>query len=224
MAFDGFGRETVRFLEGLRTHNKKAWFDAHREDYEQAFLAPAQAFVEALGPRLRKLEPDVHVEPRVNGSIMRINRDIRFSKDKTPYKDHLDLWFWTGERKGWDGSGFFFRLTPDRLILGAGIHAFEPSTLGRYRAAILDSKRGGALDRLVRTLRGAGYRVGLESYKKVPAGIAADHLRAALLKHGGLHATWEGKHPASLRTAAFVAFVSDHLKAVVPLHRWLRAL
>jgi uncharacterized protein (TIGR02453 family) len=110
MAFAGFGKETVRFLDGLRSHNKKVWFDAHREDYEQAFLAPAQAFVAALGPRLRKLVPEVHVEPRVNGSIMRINRDVRFSKDKTPYKDHLDLWFWTGERKGWDGSGFFFRL------------------------------------------------------------------------------------------------------------------
>ncbi|HXI56959.1 MAG TPA: DUF2461 family protein [Polyangia bacterium] len=48
-----------------------------------------------------------------------INRDIRFFKDKSPYKDHLDLWFWTGDRKGWDASGFFFRLTPDRPMAGA---------------------------------------------------------------------------------------------------------
>jgi uncharacterized protein (TIGR02453 family) len=224
MAFAGFGRETVRFLEGLSQHNKKAWFDDHREDYEQAFLAPAQAFVEALGPRLRKLEPEVHVEPRVNGSIMRINRDVRFSKDKTPYKDHLDLWFWTGERKGWDGSGFFFRLTPDRLILGAGVHAFEPPTLARYRVAVLDAKRGAVLARLVNALRDGGYQVGTEAYKRVPAGAAAEHPRAALLKHGGLHATWEGKHPAALRTPAFIGFVADHFKAVAPLHRWLRAM
>lgn len=62
----------------------------------------------------------------MNGSIMGINRDIRFSKDKSPYKDHLDLWFWTGDRKGWDTSGFFFRLTPDRLVLGEGMHGFVP--------------------------------------------------------------------------------------------------
>jgi len=224
MVFSGFGRETVQFLEGIRSHSKKTWFDAHRDEYEHAFLAPAQAFVEALGPRLRKLEPDVNVEPRVNGSIMRINRDVRFSKDKTPYKDHLDLWFWTGERKGWDGSGFFFRLTPDRLILGAGIHAFERETLSRYREAVLDPKRGAKLVGLVKKLRGGGYEIGMESYKKVPAGIAADHPRAALLKHGGLHATWEGKHPAALRMPSFVDFAANHFKAVAPLHRWLRAM
>jgi uncharacterized protein (TIGR02453 family) len=224
MAFRGFQKETVRFLEGIRDHNRKAWFDAHRSDYEQAFLAPAQEFAEALAPRLRKIEPEVNVEPRVNGSILRINRDIRFSKDKSPYKDHLDLWFWTGQRKGWDSSGFFFRLTPDRLMLGAGIHDFAPPTLARYRAAVLDSKRGGALARVVKSLRQGGYQVGTESYKKVPTGTAADHPRAALLRHGGLHAAWEGKHPPALRVPAFVDLVADHFTAVVPIHRWLRAM
>src|SRR5262249_39822409 len=161
-----------------------------RDDYEQAFLAPAQAFVQALGPRLRKIDPGVNAEPRVNGSIMRINRDIRFSKDKSPYKDHLDLWFWSGDRKGWDCSGFFFRLTPERVMGGAGLHGFAPPVLARYRAAVLDPKRGEALARVVASVRKAGYEVGTESYKKVPAGAPADHPRAALLRHGGLHAGW----------------------------------
>ena len=224
MAFDGFGAETVRFLAGLSAHNEKAWFDAHRTDYERAFLAPAQAFAEALGPRLRKIEPDINVEPRVNGSIMRINRDIRFSKDKSPYKDHLDMWFWTGDRKGWDSSGFWFRLTPDRLMLGAGMHMFEKEALARYRKAVLDAKRGPALEKIVASLRTGGYDVGTESYKKVPAGVPADHPRAALLRHGGLHAGWEGKHPAELRRSAFVGFVGEHFAAVAPLHRWLRGM
>jgi uncharacterized protein (TIGR02453 family) len=224
MAFAGFQKETVRFLQGLHENNRKAWFEAHREEYESVFLAPAQAFAEALAPRLRKIDPAVVVEPRVNGSIMRINRDIRFSKDKTPYKDHLDLWFWTGERKGWDSSGFFFRLTPDRLILGAGIHNFAPPTLARYRKAVLDGKRGGPLSLLVRSLRDDGYDVGKESYKKVPGGVASDHPRAALLRHGGLHAMWEGKHPPALRAPGFVDFVADHFAAVAPIHRWLRAM
>ena len=92
---------------------------------------------------------------------MRINRDIRFSKDKSPYKDHLDLWFWSGDRKGWDCSGFFFRLTPARLMLGAGIHGFAPPTLARYRSAVLDPKRGEALARAVAAVRKAGYEVGV---------------------------------------------------------------
>jgi uncharacterized protein (TIGR02453 family) len=145
VTFAGFPRETLRFLAGIRAHNDKAWFEAHRDDYQTFFLAPAMAFADALAPKLRKIEPDVNVEPRVNGSIMRINRDVRFSKDKSPYKDHLDMWFWTGDRKGWDSSGFFFRLTPDGLLLGAGMHGFMPEVLPRYRAAVLDAKRTGHL-------------------------------------------------------------------------------
>jgi len=224
MAFEGFKKETLRFLEGIRDHNRKEWFEAHRADYEAHFLAPAQAFAEAIAPRLRKIDRDVVVEPRVNGSIMRINRDIRFSKDKSPYKDHLDLWFWTGDRKGWDSTGFFFRLAPDRLILGAGMHGFEATALARYRKAVLEPKRGEALARLAKALRADGYTVGEETYKKVPAGIAADHPRGALLRHGGLHAGWEGKPPASLKTAAFVDFAAEHYSAIAPLHRWLRAM
>jgi uncharacterized protein (DUF2461 family) len=192
MSFDGFPKQTVDFLAGVRDHNNKKWFDGHRGDYEQAFLAPAVAFSEALAPWLRKIEPEICVEPRVNGSIMRINRDIRFSKDKSPYKDHLDLWFWTGDRKGW--------------------------------AAVLDARKGEALAAVVTKIRKDGYEVGTESYKRTPPGVAADHPRAALLRHGGLHAGWERKHPAELRRRSFVDFVAGHFSAVAPLHRWLRAM
>ena len=224
MAFPGFPKETVGFLAGLRRNNDKAWFDAHRDDYEGAFLAPAQAFIEALAPRLRKIDPDVNAEPRVNGSIMRINRDIRFSKDKSPYKDHLDLWFWTGDKKGWDSSGFFFRLTPDRLMLGAGMHMFAPEALARYRQAVLDPKRGEAPARVAAGLKKAGYEIGTEKYKKPPAGVAADHPRAALLRHGGLHAGWEGKHPSELQGPGIVTVVGEHFAKVSPVHAWLRGI
>jgi uncharacterized protein (TIGR02453 family) len=224
MSFGGFPKETLRFLAGIRAHNEKAWFEAHRDDYQRFFVEPAIAFAEALTPKLRKIEPEVTVEPRVNGSIMRINRDIRFSKDKSPYKDHLDMWFWTGDRKGWDASGFFFRLRPDRLLLGAGMHGFMPPALARYRAAVLDGRKGPALALTVGKLRKAGYEIGTESYKKVPAGVAADHPRAALLRHGGLHAGWEGKQPPALSTPKFVDFVAKHYAAVAPLHRWLRGI
>ena len=182
------------------------------------------AFIEALAPRLRKIDPQIQVEPRVNGSILRINRDIRFSKDKSPYKDHLDLWFWTGDRKGWESSGFFFRLSPDRLLLGAGMHQFAAVVLPRYRAAVVDARKGAALVATVARLRKAGYQVGTESYKRVPPGMPADHPRAALLRHGGLHAAWEGKLPGELGTEAFVPFAAKHFAALAPLHRWLKSM
>jgi uncharacterized protein (TIGR02453 family) len=92
-AFAGFPPEGLAFLEGLGRDNTKAYFDAHRATYESALLEPAKAFVVALGEELRaRVSPGIRAEPRVNGSILRINRDTRFSADKTPYKDHLDLW------------------------------------------------------------------------------------------------------------------------------------
>ena len=224
MSFAGFPRETVRFLSALRRHNEKSWFDAHKDDYEADFLGPAQAFVTAIAPRLARLDAEVQADPRVNGSIMRINRDVRFAKDKSPYKDHLDLWFWTGDRKGWDSSGFFFRLTPERLLLGGGIHRFEPARLARYRQAVLEPKQGAELARIAARLRKQGYEVGTETYKKPPRGLPEDHVRATLLRHGGLHAGWEDQHPAALHTPAIVDFVAKHYAALAPLHAWLRAM
>lgn len=219
-----FPKETVRFLAGLRRNNKKEWFNAHRADYEEHFVTPAKSFVAALAPKLAKIDRAVQAEPRVNGSILRINRDIRFSKDKSPYKDHLDLWFWSGEEKGWGSSGFFFRLNPEDLILGAGQHTFMPEALERYREAVLDDERGAALERAVAKVRKAGYQIGGQTYKKPPRGVAADHPRADLLKHSGLYATWTGKHPRELGGPALVPFVARHYAALAPVHNWLRGL
>ncbi len=223
-AFSGFPKQTITFLAGLHAHNAKPWFEAHRDDYQAFYLAPAVAFVEALAPKLRKLDRDVQAEARVNGSIMRINRDTRFSKDKSPYKDHLDLWFWTGAEKGWESSGFWFRLTPKSLMLGAGMHGFSPEMLARYRKAVLDPKRGAALAAAVKKVRANGCEVGGEHYKRVPKGADADHARAALLKHNGLYAGRDMKHPAALHGATFVDFVAKQFAAAAPIHAWLTAL
>ena len=88
--------------------------------------------------------------------------------------------------------------------------------MARYRAAVLDERKGAALAATIAKIRKAGYEVGTESYKKVPAGVPADHPRAALLRHGGLHAGWEGKPPAVLEKSAFVDFVAKHFAAVAP--------
>ena len=84
--------------------------------------------------------PGIATEARVNGSIFRINRDTRFSKDKTPYKDHLDFWFWEGQRKT-ALSGLFLRIAPAAVTVGAGAHGFDPTRLARYRAAVADADR-----------------------------------------------------------------------------------
>jgi uncharacterized protein (TIGR02453 family) len=214
----------VKFLSGLSRNNEKAWFDAHRADYDEHIIEPAKAFVEAMGPRLKKIDARLQAVPKVNGSIFRINRDTRFSKDKSPYKDHLDLWFWSGKKKGWDCSGFFFRLTPKSLTLGAGMHGFVPPVLARYRRSVLDDAKGSLLAKTVAKLEQRGLRVGGETYKMTPRGVPEDHPRASLLKHSGLYVGWEGRHPPELHRPVFVGFVADRFAAMAPLHMWLCAI
>jgi uncharacterized protein (TIGR02453 family) len=220
--FSGFPKETVRFLRELTTYNDKAWFDAHRSDYEAAYVAPALAFVAAIGPKLRKISPAVAFEAKVNGSLFRINRDVRFAKDKTPYRNHIDLWFWHGGHRGREMPGFFFRLFADRLILGAGMHKFEKAQLDAYRAAVVDARSGKALDTAVGAVRGAGpYAIGGAARKTVPKGFDADHERAGLLLHEGLWAERDAKAGRELHDAGFVDLCLGHFRAMWPVGRWL---
>jgi len=131
-AFRGFPREGLEFLAGLAEDNSRAYFDAHRDIYEAALLAPAKAFVVALGEELRaRVAPGLRAEPRVNGSILRINRDTRFTTDKRPYKEHLDFWFWEGDGPSRAYPGLFVRLRQPAVIgeILGGI-VLGPSVLG----------------------------------------------------------------------------------------------
>ena len=131
MGFEGFGPGLLDFLRGLREHNSREWFQAHYGEYQRFLVEPAREFVAAIGNDLTRLGEDVHAEPRVGGSILRINRDTRFAKDKTPYKSHLDLWFWQGHGASRERPGYFIRLAPERLTLGAGMHVLPDRALLR---------------------------------------------------------------------------------------------
>lgn len=165
--FSGFSYDTIRFLDRLGANNQKPWFDAHRAEYRAHYLEPAKDFITDIAPGLRAIAPRVQAIPRVNGSIFRINRDIRFSRDKTPYKDHLDLWFWEGDRKT-AASGFYLRLTKDSLILGAGTHRMAPDRLKAYRGALTDSSKRASLLGAIHQLENAGLPINGQTYKRRP--------------------------------------------------------
>jgi len=221
MAFTGFGDATFRFLRDLGRHNDKEWFQAHRSAYENDLLEPSMAFIEAIGPLLTTFSPRVRAEPKIGGSMMRINRDIRFSKDKRPYKDHLDMTFKVGPAK--TSPGYWFRLTPNQLILGAGMHMLDKPDLERYRDAVDADGPGTELAKIVAKEERAGYEVGGEHYKRVPAGFDADHPREALLRHAGIYVGADMRVPAEAKTATFPSFCAAHYKKMAPLMEWLSA-
>jgi uncharacterized protein (TIGR02453 family) len=215
-----FDPALLRFLADLRANNEREWFQAHRDEYEELLLEPARDFVVALGEELRPTVPEVSADPRVNGSIFRIARDTRFSKDKRPYKDHLDLWLWVGVRKR--GPGFWFRLTPDELLLGGGMHHFDPPQLERYRTAVADDVRGGALRDEVERLRTAGYEIGGQRYKRAPRGFEAPEDRAELLLHEGVFG-WVrfSPPPKEVFSERFPRFCAERYRPLAPLVEWL---
>src|SRR4051794_4162998 len=224
-AFAGFPRQGLEFLEALAADNTKEYFEAHRATYQLDLLQPAKDFVVALGEEVRaRVSAGIRAEPRINGSILRINRDTRFSTDKRPYKEHVDMLFWEGGGPSRERPGLFVRLRPATVTLGAGMHHFEPPALAAYRAAVAAEGTGRALEEALAdatAVRGA--TVGGLAYKRVPRGFAADHPRAELLRHGALYVSGEWKHPRAVSGPAFVGWAAERLERLAPVERWLTA-
>ena len=226
-SFSGFSEGTVLFYRQLAAHNTKEWFDDHRKEFESFVMEPARAFVVDVGERLRAIAPGIIADPRVNKSLFRINRDTRFSKDKTPYKKHLAIWFWEGAKKRMECSGFYFHLEPDRLMLGAGIYMFEKTALEEYRRSVVHPVHGPKLAQAIEGLQGkvkgnggCGLYPG-ERYKRVPRGYDPDHERAELLLNKGLVAGDDGTIPQDLFSPALLDYCMVRYEKMLPLHRWL---
>ncbi len=186
-------------------------------------MAPARAFVRAAGEALREIAPEIVAEPKVNGSIFRINRDTRFSTDKTPYKDHLDVWFWDGTDRKRAVSGFYLRVMPDGVGVGVGAHRFQPAQLSRYRELVVDPVAGVELRDAVTQVRSAGFAVEGEHYKRPPKDVEIpdDPVSERLLRHNAL---WTGQdlgQPKVLGQKRFVGWCMTRWTKQLALHRWL---
>lgn len=219
--FDGFPKATRQFLEGIAENNTKEWFEANRTLYDEGYVGAGRAFVEAVGPELRKVSPEVRFEPKVNGSISRVNRDTRFSRDKRPYKDNLDLIFWHVERKGFGYPGFFIRLTAKDVWLGSGMHHFIDEGLTRYRDAVVDERSGTGLVAAIAKVEKAGdYMIGSMPRKTVPRGYDKDHPRAKYLLWEGLPAMAQMTMADAMKPG-FAEQAVTHFRNTWPVGKWL---
>jgi len=136
-----FTSATLTFFRGLARHNAKPWFEAHRADYEQEVVAPMRALIEEMDVRLARFAPEITGHPK--RSMFRIYRDVRFSKDKSPYKTNAGCWFWhrdadprVGDSAEGGGAGFYFHLQPGSSFTGAGIWMPPRPLLGKLSDAI----------------------------------------------------------------------------------------
>lgn len=216
--FTGFPVEGRRFLAGLALHNDKAWFDAHREEYEQHVLGPMRAFVVEAGSRLRPKVKRLVADPRVGGSLFRINRDTRFSSDKSPYKSWAAARLWDGAGPGKELSpSFYLHLDSETVYAGGGLYQFDDTQLERFRGAVTDDRLRHQLDRIVGKL---DLELGGQALKRRPRGYAEDHPAGDWLRFKGLYAGCSLDERAA-KSAKVLDHALEVYESLVPLHGWL---
>ena len=218
MAFEGYPPDGLAFLNNLGSKDK-AWFDANRKTYQTSIVAPTKAFVADLGERLGEtISPHIVAQPKTNGSISPINNDLRFSPDKSPYKDHLLLKFWEGDNKK-TAPTLWVRISRSDVGFATGSAIQD---LNRRRELIDDDATGAELaDALVELGDGRELHIAGSGYKKVPKPYSDDHPRTDLLRHKGFQARWQEPTPASIHSSDFVDFCADRLEKCARIHHWL---
>lgn len=217
-----FGAEAFAFLRDLGANNERDWFQANRDRYDAA-IESALAFVEDVGEQLAESNPGLRYSTKTNGSgsLMRINRDVRFSQDKSPYKTNLSGMWWIGPGKKTQHPAYGFQLEADRMRLMGGMFGFDKSQLARYRDAVADDQLGERLATAVAELEAAGHAISGEHYKRVPAGFAVDHPREKLARHNALYASPPDLTVAQLTSPDATGVVVERLDATRPIVAWL---
>lgn len=216
-----FPFQTIEFLKKLSKNNNREWFQSHKEDYEKNFLIPAKIVVIELGSFIKEYFPNIIAEPEINKSIFRLNRDIRFSKDKKPYKTNLGIYFWEGKRKKLESSGFYFHIEPNNFLIAVGFYIFPSDILKKYRQVLLQMTKDSELYKIISKLRKNGYSIEEKKFKKLPSGFTPEHPFAELSTFSGLYAMYETKDLEQFKKKDIIEFSKKVMKEMMPLHKWI---
>jgi uncharacterized protein (TIGR02453 family) len=220
MAFAGFPKTAPQFWMELAAEMSKPWFEDNKARYESEWVAPMKALLDDVAPRLAPAFKPVKLAPP---KVMRIYRDVRFSKDKTPYKTHIGAVISTAGKSLSEGgnAALYVHIGLEEEFCGVGTYEFDAPKLAKWRKAVA-GKHGAPLEKLLWKLRGNGYTVGAhDDYKRVPKGFDEDHPRAELLKMRGLTCAFPKIPKGLLFKPALAEFLVEHGKATAPLVKWI---
>ena len=176
VTFDGFPPALFDFIADLGRNNNRTWFQANKARYRDAVVEPMVQFIEAMAPRLATISPHFIADPRPNrGSMFRIYRDTRFSKDKRPYKEHIGCQFRHTHGRDVHAPGFYVHLEPGRVFFGGGIWKPDGPSLAKIRAAVVDNPSAWRSATQAKAfLRRFGQIQG-DALQRPPRGYSADH-------------------------------------------------
>jgi uncharacterized protein (TIGR02453 family) len=204
MMFDGFPAEAFTFYERLEADNSKAFWNAHKADYQRFVREPLELLADELEPEFGE------------AAVFRPYRDTRFSADKSPYKTHQGMFV---ER--FSGTGFYLQVSADGMHASGGFHSHAPDQVERYRVAVDVESSGVVLEAIVADLVKGGLSIGGDKLKTRPRGVPADHPRVELLRHRSLTASrdWPAGPPLHSRDA--LGLVLQTWRQLAPLCDWL---
>jgi len=222
--FEGFADRDGKFFRALARNQRRDWFDAHKKEYEAGWLTPMKTLLADVRERIDGLFAR---HPLAEPKVFRIYRDVRFSKDKSPYKTHIGGYVAiAGSTPGPSGVAVpYVHVGADEIFIAAGQYMMDPPQLARFREAVLDDECGGAVTAIVKKLERAGFTVGShDALQRVPRGIDPEHPRAALLKRKGLIVSYPDLPRKLLVEPGLVDWIVTQTKRVVPLVEWLASL
>ncbi len=210
-----FSKDLLSFLDDLKANNNRDWFNANKARFQQALLEPALDFVRLMAPRLKKISRHLEADDRKSGgSLMRIYRDVRFSKDKAPYNDYVAFRF-LHEKPG--GLGYYVGIDTTEVMLGAGVWRPEKGPLERIRKAIAaDCKAWQS------AMKAKGWEPGGEALSRPPQGFDRQHPCIEEIKRKDFVLFRKLKRDACTRKD-FADTVAKEFTAAKPLMRFIAA-
>jgi uncharacterized protein (TIGR02453 family) len=224
MAFEGFPPSGLAFLHDLAANNDRDWFEAHRKGWDEEIVPAMLAWCEELAQRLRRdAMPNLVFVPRVGGSLYRPVRDVRFSRDKRPYKTYSAALLWEGTGEKHDSPGLYLQVSAGEVLLAGGIWQFEEARIDRFRKKLLAEKSAARLEEALAGAKTAGMKIdGPEKLARPPRGFGPEHPRAELSRHKGLVVAKSLKPGPWLHTREALDRSEEVAHAYAPLHAWMR--
>ena len=202
--FAGFPVAALDFYDDLETDNTRSFWAAHKHVYETAVKEPMTALTAALEPEFGPAK------------VFRPFRDVRFAKDKTPYKTHQGAFVASGPATGW-----YVQIGAPGVMVGAGFYEAGSARLAEIRDAIADDRRGRQLRRLLTSLTRAGWELGGDRLKTSPRGYDADHPRIDLLRHRSMVVSRSYGFEPVIHDPELLDRVREDWRALRPFVRWV---
>lgn len=219
--FAGFPKDFFKFFKELKRNNDRAWFEENKERYREIVLGSMSDFITAIAPRLAKISLHYVADPRPNrGSMFRIYRDIRFSKDKRPFKEHGACQFRHQRGRDAHAPGYYVHLAPDEVFFGGGIWKPPAPELERIRRAIADDPAAWRRVTGNKRLKEAFGAVVGDGLKRPPRGFDAEHPLIEEIKRQ-THFVRRRVSPAEAQSPDFVEKVAAGFRAATPLMKFV---